>query len=91
MPAIRADLAPRHVILFGSHARGEATTDSDIDLVIVSERFEGVPHPNRHRALFRHIWRDRSVDVICLTPEEFERLRKWAGVVSTACEEGIWL
>ena len=25
------------------------------------------------------------------TAEEFERKRKWPGVVSTACEEGIWL
>ena len=28
---------PRHASLFGSFARGEATTDSDIDLLIVSE------------------------------------------------------
>ena len=42
-PAVPADLlqsvvayfSPRQVILFGSHARGEAGPDSDIDLVVV--------------------------------------------------------
>ena len=42
-PAVPADLlqsvvayfGPRQVILFGSHARGEAGPDSDIDLVVV--------------------------------------------------------
>lgn len=30
-----ATYAPRRVILFGSHARGEATPDSDLDLLVV--------------------------------------------------------
>lgn len=29
------------IILFGSHASGKATEESDIDLVVVSEDFEG--------------------------------------------------
>jgi len=35
--------APRHVILFGSRADGEARWDSDIDLIVVSEVFGGFP------------------------------------------------
>ena len=91
LPELRQELAPKHVILFGSHARDEATEDSDIDVIFVAESFARVKAPNRHRLIFKHIWRDRSVDAICLTPAEFEKLRKWPGVVSTACEEGIWL
>lgn len=91
LPLLRSLLQPEHIIVFGSQARGDASEDSDLDVIIVSQRFAEVKAPNRRTLLSRHIWRDRSVDVICLTPEEFERLRKWAGVVSTACEEGIWL
>jgi predicted nucleotidyltransferase len=29
---------PRRIILFGSHARGEATADSDVDLMVVVDR-----------------------------------------------------
>ena len=91
LPELRARLAPRHVILFGSQAQGTASEESDIDVIVVSERFRGVKWPVRHRPFFEVLWRDRSVHVICLTPEEFEKLRSWAGVVATACEEGIWL
>jgi len=31
------------VVLFGSHARGTAYEDSDIDLAVISPDFEGVP------------------------------------------------
>lgn len=37
---IVAEVDPEQVILFGSHARGDASEDSDIDLIIVeSEPF----------------------------------------------------
>ena len=32
---IREAAAPRRIILFGSHARGEAGDDSDVDLLVV--------------------------------------------------------
>ena len=32
---IVAEVDPEHVILFGSRARGDATVDSDVDLVVV--------------------------------------------------------
>lgn len=31
------ELAPEKIILFGSHARGEAREDSDVDLLVVAE------------------------------------------------------
>jgi uncharacterized protein len=91
LPELRQRLRPRHIILFGSQARGTATEASDVDLILVSEEFVGVPWPQRHKPFFAILWRHRSVDLICLTPEEFERLRQWAGVIATACEEGVWL
>lgn len=35
---------PEEVILYGSHARGNATKDSDIDLVVISNDFAKI-HP----------------------------------------------
>ena len=44
--AIVHAVAPERIILFGSHARGDATTDSDIDLLII----EAIPFgPQRSR------------------------------------------
>lgn len=91
LPQLRSEFDPEDIILFGSQARGTAVADSDIDLVIVSDRFRKVKRPNRHRPFFKILWHDRSVDLICLTPEEFERMRRWPGVVGTADKEGIHL
>ncbi len=40
LPALRDELPVRRVILFGSHATGEATVASDVDLLVV---YEGPP------------------------------------------------
>ena len=43
---LAATLQPEKVILFGSHANGRATADSDVDLFVVWE----TPLPPRERA-----------------------------------------
>lgn len=65
------------IILFGSHAKGSATEESDIDIVIISEDF-------RDKDIFERLKliKDAEIltikkfmvplDVITLTPEEFE-------------------
>lgn len=62
---------PERIILFGSHAYGTPTGDSDVDLIIVkrdvgSKRKESV----RIRRLLRGIL--LPFDIIVVTPEEFE-------------------
>jgi predicted nucleotidyltransferase len=66
------------MILFGSHARGEAVPDSDIDVAIISEDFRG-------RGIFERSdligdAHERVVekfvvplDIVTMTPEELER------------------
>jgi predicted nucleotidyltransferase len=44
--AIVAEVGPRRIYLFGSRARGDQTTDSDIDLLIVEDQEFG---PQRSR------------------------------------------
>lgn len=79
------------VILFGSRARGDWLKESDYDFVIVAERFEGVPFVRRPVDLYRY-WQGRpGAELLCYTPEEFERKRREIGIVREAVREGIEL
>ncbi len=79
---------PQKIILFGSHARGIADDKSDVDLLIISP-FEG----KRRKVL---VEMDRSLrgigfalDLILLTPDEFERDREIPGTIARpAAREG---
>ena len=87
---IKREYAPSMLLVFGSRARGTAAPDSDIDLMIVSERFEETRYPNRMGEFLNRIWPDVAVDAICYTPEEFERLvAKGFPFVKFALRDGI--
>ena len=71
---ITADLNPEQIILFGSHAWGTPTDESDVDLLIIVSESRETPHKRAvrvHRAL-----RGLPVpcDVIVRTRAEVERL-----------------
>lgn len=79
---------PDKIILFGSHARGTAGPDSDVDLLIVM-------HPNgskRKRAVEIYgLLAGMGVpkDVVVVTPEEFETYRDVPGtVIRSALRDG---
>ncbi len=42
---------PDKIILFGSRARGDGSTDSDIDILVVSDRESDLPRYKRGRAV----------------------------------------
>ena len=79
---------PLRVILFGSHARGTATPDSDVDLLVI------LPHvTDKRRATveIRRVLGDLPVskDVIVTTPEEIVRRGGLAGsLLRPALREG---
>jgi predicted nucleotidyltransferase len=79
---------PDKVILFGSHARGEAGPDSDVDLLVVMSAHGS----KRERAIEMYgLLAGMGVpkDVIVVTPEEFEAYRDAPGtVIRTARQEG---
>jgi len=83
--------APEHVILFGSRATGDARADSDIDLILVSDRFKGVRFPDRMADFLVKIRPDPDVEAFCYTPEEFEEMTGRIGVIADAAREGIWV
>jgi len=88
---LRRDLKPERVILFGSRARGDNRAGSDYDLLIVSDRFQGVPWIERAPLVIR-LW-DLPLDVepICLTPEEYRRRRRELSIIGEAVREGVVL
>lgn len=69
---LEAALGRVTVILHGSYARGDFNLWSDIDLIVVSERFMGVRFLDRYRLIQDHV--EAGVEVVPLTPGEFKAL-----------------
>jgi predicted nucleotidyltransferase len=82
------EFQPERVILFGSHARGQAGPDSDVDLLIV------MPVDGRKRekqVQIRVALGDIHipVDIIVSTPEDFEWRKEIPGTIEyPAVKEG---
>jgi predicted nucleotidyltransferase len=89
--AIDEAFRPQYLIVFGSRVYGEPDRWSDIDLIVVSQPFRDIPRPERARTFTREICPLAGIDVLCYTPEEFERHRHEAGVLAEACERGLWI
>ena len=74
---IKKDYSAERVILFGSYAKGNATEDSDVDLLIVAptkERF--FERMASVRRLIRDLRDGLAVSPIVLTPRELEKRRE---------------
>lgn len=81
----------KKIILFGSRARGDSSEDSDVDVLMISEDFEGKKYFKRSPELYG-LWdwsKGYEVDIICLTPEEFRKKKKESVVIKEAAEEGV--
>jgi len=77
---IVAQFAPERIILFGSHARGDAGADSDIDLLVVMS-VEG--SKRKTRLNIRAALHDISMpkDVIVSDSSEFEWRKDVVGTI----------
>ena len=79
------EFAPVRVIVFGSHARGDAQPDSDVDLLVVlpavDDKREAAIRIRRVLARFRV-----SNNVVVTTPDEIARRgdREWVEQVAEA-------
>ena len=82
---------PERIILFGSHARGDATETSDVDLLVIART--SAPKPRRSVPLYsmlRH--HSFSKDILVYTPDEVEEYRHLrASLIARALDEGIVL
>lgn len=89
---LRRVLAPDRIYLFGSHARGAAGPDSDLDFLVV---VPGSAKSRYERAVeARGFVRDIAVpkDIIVLTRAEWEKeIKAPCSLSSTVLREGIAL
>jgi predicted nucleotidyltransferase len=76
------------VILFGSHARGQASEDSDLDILVVAESDQ--PRHKRSRELYRRVRPHHcALDILVFTPAEVAHaMRTDVSFISQAMNEG---
>ena len=91
LEAMDREFPIREVILFGSHARGDARKDSDVDLCIVAddaaEQFDAAA---RFRIAIWDVWPRPAFTLIPITPERLGAKRaRGDHFFSTVLTEGV--
>ena len=71
---------PEKIILFGSHARGDAGPDSDVDLLVVMN-FTGSKREKRIEIRIALHDIPGSFDIIVTTPRDAEERRSFVGTI----------
>lgn len=89
LDSIKKRFKPEKIILFGSRAKGYALKESDYDLLVVSVAFAKVDMYQRMVDIYHLQTVPITVDVICLTPKEFDERKRSIGIIHDAIKEGI--
>ncbi|MBF0475192.1 MAG: nucleotidyltransferase domain-containing protein [Deltaproteobacteria bacterium] len=76
---------PEKIILFGSAARGTATFDSDIDLMVVMP-VEGSLRQKANEIDLALADRSIPLDLVVVTPEQYERQKRLFGTIVRQAE-----
>lgn len=74
---IASKYKPEKIILFGSHAYGTPTEDSDLDLLVVVKSSKQ-PRYKRAREIRKHLWGivDTPKDILVYTQEEIDEWKE---------------
>jgi hypothetical protein len=91
MPILREKFNPQKVLIFGSRVKGNHNPDSDIDMIIVSELFQDVPIIKRMSLVLKQIRFPKHIDVLCYTPDEFERIQNTSAIIQEALANSLAL
>ena len=93
LEAMNAALPIQQVILFGSHARGEAGPDSDVDLCLVAEGAERqLAAAEKWRLAMRPVWPRPSFTLIPISPSRLEEKKSCGDFFfGTVLTEGVSL
>lgn len=88
---VKARFHPKKVILFGSYAAGQASPYSDVDIVVVSEKFARTSQEKRLDLLY-DLTKDLTPDfhVFGFTTKEFDQLSPFTSI-SEAKHYGVAL
>jgi predicted nucleotidyltransferase len=88
IPQLIREFQPEKLVLFGSRIKGGADEDSDIDVIIVSKAFAGIPFVKRMPLILKKIRFDKHIDFICYSPTEFRKIKNTSSVVMDALQYG---
>lgn len=86
---VKKRFQPKEVLLFGSRARGNHWKRSDYDIAIISEKFKGVNFRKRIIMVYELITKPLNIEILCYTPEEFERRKDELCIVKRIFKEGV--
>ncbi len=91
---IKSGFCDSEVFLFGSFARGDWLEDSDLDFLVVSDKFEGVEYVKRIALVKSELLRRGvagGVHIVPLTRREFEERRRGSVIIEDALEYAVKL
>ena len=77
-----------HAIFFGSRERGNERPHSDLNLVLLDERFEGRPLAVVLQELQRAWKSDLHIEILACSPVEFEEMQEWNPLAREAAKRG---
>ncbi len=89
---IVGEVEPERIVLFGSHARGDARPDSDVDLLVIEQKPFGKLRSRRREAA--QLWRALarfpvSKDIVVYSQEEADAWKDSPGhILGQALREG---
>jgi predicted nucleotidyltransferase len=81
-----APFQPQKILLFGSWARNQHDSYSDVDIIVVYETQKRFM--DRLQELYMSWDLPLAVDILAYTPEEFDVMRKESSFVQDAIKEG---
>lgn len=84
-----AGYAVTTLVWYGSRAFGAtANQGADFDFIVVAPQFGGLAWVDRLVAAYAHWPVAHAADILCYTPEEFDRLSRRASIVREALQTG---
>jgi len=81
---LQENYGPLEIYLFGSFAKGDWLEDSDIDIVVVSEKFMGKTMPERVNLIRKLAPRNLALEILAYTPEELKDIMTKSMVIQDA-------
>ena len=75
--------------LYGSRARGDHLKTSDVDVLIISSTFLGIPFTERMYLVTKE-WKNKlELEAFCYTPEEFNQKKNESTYMKQILKEAI--
>jgi hypothetical protein len=78
-------------IFFGSRERGDEHPYSDLNLILLADRFEGRKLSKLLPELQQEWKIDLQLELLPCSPEEFEEMQEWNPLAQDAAENGLHL